>query len=452
MSFPDVKIHLIDGDPHPPEGYTNMALQLIDTYSKAMDGVRVSISNTLPAIMDDVKDDGSIDLVGVSIRDTAIAPDAYNLIQRIRQNGLQVLAGGIHPSKNPDECTRFSDSVCVGFLDQETLGDIVRDLRQGSLSKYYYPKPNQVPVVDGSMDRMVKVTSVLTGVGCNFSCSFCTVGFPGIDGRLDKSTRDFDQEVGKVETDRIVFVDSNFGDYMRKDRKEKIDTLKRSGKKWVADISINYLRDPKFIEEIAEAGCREVYIGFESIDKNSLKSIHKGQNSVAHYEQIIRNLHQHGIVIRGAFVIGFDRDSPETVKRTTDFVVDNGVDFPTMKLLTPYPGTALYNSLRQSGRLLFEDSDRPNVFRRFDRRHSLFTHPNFTQVDMECAPDYFNKRIYGRDVIDAKLAAARGYLGMPDWEYYREMLEHYRAFDLASRHSSIGVGTSKENAEHFSRL
>ena len=103
------------------------------------------------------------------------------------------------------------------------------------------------------------------------------------------------------------------------------------------------------------SGCEGLFIGFESVNEASLRAVHKGQNSIARYEQAVRNIHERGMMVNASFVFGLDGDTPETFRATLDWIVRNRIETVTSHIMTPYPGTVLYDQLKAQGRITTDD-------------------------------------------------------------------------------------------------
>jgi radical SAM superfamily enzyme YgiQ (UPF0313 family) len=112
-------------------------------------------------------------------------------------------------------------------------------------------------------------------------------------------------------------------------------------------------RDPRLLDRLAEAGCRFALIGFESLLPANLKQMAKPWNKVAgSYHDVVRALHGRGIGIYGTFVFGYDADTVDSIERTVDFAIESQLEIANFNALTPTPGSALYDRLRDEGRLL----------------------------------------------------------------------------------------------------
>jgi radical SAM superfamily enzyme YgiQ (UPF0313 family) len=120
---------------------------------------------------------------------------------------------------------------------------------------------------------------------------------------------------------------------------------------WHAAVSANIGNHMPLLDEMRESGCQSLFIGFESVNSESIHSARKFQNKTVTYERLIANLHARGIMVNASLAFGFDHDGPSTFQRTLDWLVRNKVESMTAHILTPYPGTALFKRLTQEGRI-----------------------------------------------------------------------------------------------------
>jgi len=150
----------------------------------------------------------------------------------------------------------------------------------------------------------------------------------------------------------LFFVDDN----LFASRRQLLDLLRMlipMKLRWSCQISIDVARDEVLLDAMAEAGCRFVLIGFESLNEANLKQMGKPWNRVAgNYSKVIRQLHQRGIGVYGTFVFGYDSDNAETVRRSVEFAIESRMEIANFNPLTPTPGSQLYKRLQQEHRLL----------------------------------------------------------------------------------------------------
>ena len=86
----------------------------------------------------------------------------------------------------------------------------------------------------------------------------------------------------------------------------------------------------------------------------TLKEIGKIQNVGNNYFESVKKLHDNGISILGSFIVGFDRDDISCFKNLIEFVEKCKIDVIDISILTPYPGTLLYEKLKAERRLINE--------------------------------------------------------------------------------------------------
>jgi radical SAM superfamily enzyme YgiQ (UPF0313 family) len=142
------------------------------------------------------------------------------------------------------------------------------------------------------------------------------------------------------------------------------------------------------IEKAAEAGLRSVFVGFETLSNNNLKQSNKKQNLDKNYEEAVRRLHSLGIMINGSFVFGLDDDDRDVFKRTVDWGVKNGLTTSTYHILTPYPGTRLYQSMKQQERVLHSNWDL------YDTRHVVYKTIGLSAQELEDGYNWAYRSFY----------------------------------------------------------
>ncbi len=110
----------------------------------------------------------------------------------------------------------------------------------------------------------------------------------------------------------------------------------------------------ELLKTLRESGCSAMFMGLESINQSSLKSVDK-QNTVKTYEELIPRIHDQGIDIHAGFVCGLDHEDVHDFERTAEWATRMGLAGAIWRIMTPYPGTRLYEELKAAGRLLTED-------------------------------------------------------------------------------------------------
>jgi radical SAM superfamily enzyme YgiQ (UPF0313 family) len=152
------------------------------------------------------------------------------------------------------------------------------------------------------------------------------------------------------------------------------------------------------IEKAAEAGLRSVFVGFETLSSNNLKQSNKKQNLDKNYEEAIQRLHTLGIMINGSFVFGLDDDDKVVFKRTVDWGVKNGLTTSTYHILTPYPGTRLFQSMEKQGRILHRNWDQ------YDTRQVVYRPVGLTGEELKKGYAYSYQSFYSwRNIMKASM-------------------------------------------------
>jgi radical SAM superfamily enzyme YgiQ (UPF0313 family) len=297
------------------------------------------------------------DLVGITINvDTSAR--AYKIAACYREKGIPVIAGGIHASANPDESLNFVDAVCIG--DAEELWEqIILDASKGELKKKYCNNgrfnPSAVPVpswkhIDTSKYLYTNIIS--TSRGCPYKCEFCYNSCNYAKDRYGNRPIDHVvEEIKRLKTKHIMFIDDNLigntgwaGEFFK--------AIRPLGLKWNGAVSANLLYHLDLLDEMKKSGCQSLFIGFESINSDSLKSVSKYQNNINMYEKLIDEIHSRGIMINASLVFGLDGDKPDVFKNTLDWLVKNKVETMTAHILTPYPGTVIFEKYKSDGRII----------------------------------------------------------------------------------------------------
>ena len=335
----------------------------------------------------------SSDLVCISTL-TPTAIRAYSIGKRLKDKGIAVIMGGAHPTFMPEEALQYSDFVVRGEGDF-TLPELISYLDSGAPAietiqglsyrdktgkSFHNPdrrllkeeELNALPVPDFSLVHKWKPSllySVSTSRGCPFACKFCSVIHMFGRNYRFKSAGSVLKElkhVRSVSKGTRFFVDDNFT-ANRERTKELLREMiaEKLTSDWTAQVRTDAAADPELLRLMADAGCYTVYIGFESINPETLEQYNKKQ-TLKDIVRSIRSFRDHGIHIHGMFVIGADTDDVDVIKRTVDFAIHNGISTIQLMVLTPLPGTPFFKEMKESGRLLHTD------WSKYDAHHAVF--------------------------------------------------------------------------------
>lgn len=295
------------------------------------------------------------DIIAFSV-ETYTAKRAYILAKKYKTSKNIIAMGGFHACVMPDEILKYADTVLIGDAE-DTWKSFLDDCVSGK-PKSRYISDESLPLTVLKDDPSIYRHSYYgIGVyqisrGCKFNCDFCSIKTMYRCVRR-KSADIIASELKSAKEKIIFFVDDNL--FYDKDSAlelfKKIAPLK---KKWACQISMDAARDDELLSEMKKSGCFLVLMGFESLNPKSLGEMHKSANTSADYEQIIRRIYSHGILIYGTFVLGCDGDMPDVFDRTYEFAVKNKIAVTNFNPLIPMPGTKVYSRMEAQGRLLYK--------------------------------------------------------------------------------------------------
>ena len=304
------------------------------------------------------------DLVAITTY-TCNAPRAYEVSEIYRQKGIKTVIGGVHVSMLPDEAAQFVDTVVIGEAES-VWGTVLKDFEKNEMKKRYTSElislENQVRPRTDLYSKKYKLLTVETSRGCPNNCEFCTVMLFNGHKYRQRPVEDVLDELEKLPRKFFMFSDNNILGHGKKAEERAIRLFKGMidrgiKKRWGCYVGIDFANNPEVLKYAKKAGCSSVFIGFESLNEESLKEIQKTRNlkiGVNHYKDVIQKIHDNGIgLIIGAFVLGHDNDSTDIFQRTTDFILESKIDTAQLSILNPFPGTRLYKRLEKEGRLLY---------------------------------------------------------------------------------------------------
>ncbi len=340
------------------------------------------------------------DLVGITTM-TALAPRAYEISAEFRKRGVPVVLGGIHVSMLPEEGAMHADSIVIGEAE-DTWGKLLDDWVAGSLQKVYrstgrhnlvgLPRPRLDLL---KRDRYFSSSLLMASRGCPHGCHYCSVTtFWGKSFRY----RPIPEIIDELKTlDRMVFFadDNLYGNkvYAKKLFKEMIPLKK----KWSCQGDSLIANDPELLRLAAASGCQWIFIGIESISEKNLAAMGKSFNKAKDYKTNFRKIQDAGINIFGSFIFGLDGDDSTVFKNTVDFAVDARLDAANFYILTPLPGTVLFDEMKAAGRLLHTEWDK------YDANHVVFKHPRLSSEEMLDGLIYAYKRFYSIPSISKRM-------------------------------------------------
>ncbi len=316
-------------------------------------------------------DDDTPDLVVIQVYITS-ARRAYRLADAYRRRGVHVALGGLHVTSLPEEAAAHADTIFLG-PGEDTWPQFLTDFARGTPAPLYRSTTRTLaglpPIRRDLLKRHLYLVpnSIVVSRGCPHVCDFCykEAFFAGGKSFYTQAVDAALAEIDRLPGRHLYFLDDHlFGD--RRFATALFDGMRGMGRLWQAAGTVNAVLAPDLLEKAVEAGLRSLFVGFETLNPANLVAQRKFQNMKRDYAAAIRRLHGLGVMLNGSFVFGMDDDDPTVFARTAEWAVTHGIETATFHVLTPYPGTALYQRMASQGRLLHHDWDL------YDTRHAVF--------------------------------------------------------------------------------
>ncbi|KKL72606.1 hypothetical protein LCGC14_2083240, partial [marine sediment metagenome] len=257
------------------------------------------------------------DLVGITAF-TSQATRAYEVAGEFRDWGVPVVMGGVHATMCLEEAAERVDSVVTGEAE-EVWPQVLQDARQGQLRAVYTGGPVSMEGIPGARNDLLTegyaFGSIQTTRGCPLDCSFCSVS--ALNGRRYRQ-RPIENVVAEFRTIReklVLIVDDNLIGITAKHVARAKDLFRaiihtKLRKKWICQATINMADDEELLALAAKAGCKGVFIGFESPTAEGLAEVGKKFNlrSDRDFRASVRRIQRHRIGVVGSFIMGLDTD------------------------------------------------------------------------------------------------------------------------------------------------
>ncbi len=304
---------------------------------------------------------GPFDVVAISSF-TAMIKDAYTLAARYRAQGARVILGGLHVTLCPDEAAAHADAIVVGE-GEPVWPRVISDLESGAL-KQRYQAAEPFDLAQSPMPRfdLLDITrynrlTVQATRGCPWHCEFCAASMRLNPRYRVKPVARVMAEIARIKklwrTPFIEFADDNtFAD--KRHGHALMDALCDANVRWFTETDISVAQDDALLRKMKRAGCAQILVGLEDpgdgVEGIELRGNWKARQRGG-YLAAIRKIQDAGITVNGCLVLGLDTHTPESFARLWDFIRESGLYEVQLTVMTPFPGTPLYERLRAAGRL-----------------------------------------------------------------------------------------------------
>lgn len=343
--------------------------------------------------LEEIDFDAPVDLVGITAM-TSRAPRAYQIADRFRARKVPVVMGGFHVSALPDEALEHCDAVVQG--EAEGLIDrIVADTMAGRLRGVYKNDRlidlSNLPVPRYDLLKMDNYIGPFYPIqatrGCPNQCDFCAVS--AFYGRRHRKRPVADVIADMKQAGPFLFI---IDDNLPVDRAYTLalfEQMKPLKKLWGGQFNLAAANDPELVKAAADCGCLFLYLGVETVDPDNLKSSGKNINLRFPAAEAIRNLKRHHIEPWVSMIVGFDHDGPDTARKITHFCNHTRVPLLLLYILTPVPGSPLFEKLVAQGVRLRKD------WYLYDGTHALFDTSRMTAADIDAMYAAVYGNVYG---------------------------------------------------------
>ncbi len=334
------------------------------------------------------------DLVAITAM-TAQAPRAYEIADKFRARNVPVVMGGFHVSNLPEEGLLHADAVVAGE-GESVWPRLLADFERGAQARLYRSDGlvgmDSIPLARREIfagKRYLLTNTLQTTRGCPHECEFCSV--TAFYGRKYRK-RPVDSVLSELELLRAknsfaFFVDDN----LVADRNYALslfDGMKGMDFKWLSHAPIDFARDRELIRAAGEAGCIGMFVGFESLNRETLAAMGKKTNLEIDYLEGASIFRDNGIGILGSFVLGSDGETPDIFGRILRFCENARLEAAIFPILTPYPGTEVRARLSSQGRII------SSAWQDYDMGHVTFRPSGMTAEQLQAGHDWLNRSFY----------------------------------------------------------
>lgn len=372
--------------------------------------------------IEDIDYNWNVDLAGISVR-TMFAHRAYSIADRFRQKGVKTVLGGIHPSMCTEEALQHCDAVIIGEAEG-VWQTLLQDVQNSNLKRTYKsgkasdmtasPPPDRWSL---SKDKYF-ADIVQTTKGCPFHCEFCSVyAFDGTTIRsktveqVVKEIKAISGTAGNFKKKSIFFADDNII-ANRTFARELFKALKPLKLNWSCQASINVAQDAEMLQFMKDSGCGAILIGLESISEKNLASMGKKVNMRFNYIDAIKKIQSYGIMVHSSFIVGYDFDTQASFDELIGFIEKSKLLMPLINILTPFPGTKLFERLEKEGRIIHKD------WSKYDAKNVVFIPTLMAPEELLKGYKKVVKSVYSFDSIYRKL---KYYWDTDFWKHSNEI-------------------------------
>ncbi|MBN1215786.1 MAG: radical SAM protein [Candidatus Lokiarchaeota archaeon] len=358
---------------------------------------------------------------------------ALEIAEKAKNQGLITIIGGYHPTLAPDYVAKhpYVDYIVRGegehtfkelidYIDgnknQMELKDIkgISFLDSNNHIHHNAERPLELNLDNFPMPRRdllddkkyiylgARVAQLETSRGCPHSCKFCCIVKMWKDHKQhivyrSKSISRIIKEIYDVnlKNDFIFFCEDNFTIQVKRTKKI-LETIIRSGIQnkfyFSAQSRVDTLyRNPWIIDLMHKAGMRQIFLGIETVHKQSLKAMNKGNLTPEMTRKVVSMLHDRGISIFGGIIIGFPGETKTMVRQTIQFA--RSLDLTCMQFtpITAFPGTEFFQEMKDADMITSNNYKHYDLFHPMMRTSELSSREIYRLVGEAYASTYLDR-------------------------------------------------------------
>jgi len=286
---------------------------------------------------------------------------AKEITQTFKQKNKTVIFGAHWDDFSEKILMQVCDSVFYGYPDFNGMAKLLNDVLADNLQKRYKFDININFPFDYSVLKgmNIPIMQVQAGIGCKNKCSYCCASEVYKNRYRLRKIQYVLQDLINVRkiTRYVSFMDQNIFN-----NPEYTKMLCRCiiylnlGLRWGAQATVDIGNNNELLNLLYRAGCRVIFLGLESIDKQNLKQLNKDFNP-DDYQRQIKNIRKHGIHAVGYFMLGLDNDKEDSFEKLYQFIKNSHLVIPIINILIPVPGTKIFYDLKDQNRLYINDED-----------------------------------------------------------------------------------------------
>jgi radical SAM superfamily enzyme YgiQ (UPF0313 family) len=344
---------------------------------------------------------------------TANAARAYEIAAIYREKGIHTVMGGIHASMWTEEVAQYVDTVFTGEAEG-AWPMLIKDFETGNIKKRYDGGIVEISNICAPrreiFDKYPYVyDSIQTSRGCPIGCDFCSVTQMCGKTYRERPVEVVLDELEKTHRPLLFIVDDNLVNNKKGADQRAISLFKgmterKIHKIWMGQAAVNFADNNEVLYWAHKSGCVMVFIGIEAENPNALKDVRKNLNlkrGVQSYHEVFRKLHRNGISILAFMIFGMESDKEEDLLARRDFIRNSAADSYQCAIMTPLPGTGLYERLKSQDRIVMNNY--PADWQQYDCHIATINTPNLPPEETERIMYQVWLSLYNKEAIRRKM-------------------------------------------------